>query len=368
MKKLIALFIFGILSFTLASCGINTEMQISPESLTEASEELSIEDSKVYAYMTDGDSILTYYVVDIESKCIFMFYADEDNDTCFALPIEDGNLKSGLKGSISDGYSMIPFTMQFKDEEQTDRVIMTIEDAYDIELIEADIEEAQKIKETKTIATFDMPDESNEPAMEDIYTADGQVGHRDRIVGKEDRITAVIEDIEKGSGETISYEKAVVMEESLDVYSDSSRDIKNAYTNPDSSYKELLDALDEYLRKSVKWHGVVMRGAVASKEDAEKIISGEEPIDMLGPSSWTSDEVIAQNYARDKAFGDDSLVGIVYVLEDNKSGVSITHLSRYGTSEREVLAPSGILYVVDTYETITVDSVDLLYVYVHETE
>lgn len=109
-----------------------------------------------------------------------------------------------------------------------------------------------------------------------------------------------------------------------------------------------------------------MRGAVATKDEAEKIISGKEPIDMFGPSSWTSDEVIAQNYARDKASGDDSSVAIVYVLEENKSGVSITHLSRYGTSEREVLAPSGVLYVVDSYETIPNESVELLYVHVHE--
>lgn len=368
MKKFITLILCGIMLFTLASCGKNTEAEISSETLTEKSEELSTDNSKLYAYMTDGDSGLTYYLVDFENKCIFMFYADEDNDTCFALPIEEGNLKTGINGSVSDGYSAIPFTMHCKDENQTDRVILTMEDAYDIELVETDIEEALKIKESKTIISLDTPEESGEMVVGDIYTADGQIAHRDRIVGKEDRIIAVIEDIEIGSGETISYEKAALMEASLDVYSDSSRDIKAAYTDSSSPYRELMEALDEYLHKSVKWHGTVMRGVVAYKEEAEKILSGEEAIDMLGPSSWTSDEVIAQNYARDKAVGDDSIVPIVYVLKDNKSGASITHLSRYGTSEREVLAPSGILYLVDSYETITVDSVDLLYVYLHEAE
>lgn len=368
MEKLVTLVLCVILSFTLASCGKNTEAQISSEALTETSEELSIDNSEVYAYMTVGDSILTYYVVDFDNKCIFMFYADENDDTCFVLPIEEGDLNNGLKGSISDGYSAIPFTMHYKDENVTDIVVMTIEDAYDVELTEADVKEALRIKETKTIAENDTLEESCEMSAEDIYSADGQVCHRDRIVGKEDRIVAVIEDIEMGAGETISYERACVIEESLDVYSDSSRDIKKAYTDADSPYRELMEALDEYLHKAVKWNGTVMRGAVATKDEADKIVSGEEQIDMLGPSSWTSDEVIAQNYARDKASGDASSVGIVYVLEDNKSGVSITHLSRYGTSEREVLAPSGILYVVDSYETITVDSVDLLYVYVHETE
>lgn len=38
----------------------------------------------------------------------------------------------------------------------------------------------------------------------------------------------------------------------------------------------------------------------------------------------------------------DKGIAIVYVLEENKSGVSITHLSRYGTSEREVFHINSI--------------------------
>lgn len=360
MKKVITLVICIMLLFTLCSCGTNKdELKTS---------DAQAENSEIFAFVTEGEGIATYYIVDFEKKCVFMFYADEIDDTCFVLPIEEGDLNSGLKGSLSDGYSMIPFTMRYKEDNMTDRVIMTMEDAYEVELVASDLEKAIEIKKNKTIVEIGLPEDSEEIDESDLYTAEGQINHRDRIVGKEKRIDAVIKDMEMGSGETISYEHAVVIEESLDVYSDSSKDIKEAYMNPDSPYRELMEALDEYLHCSVKWHGTVMRGAVATKEEADKIISGEEPVDMLGPSSWTSDEVIAQNYARDKASGDDSSVAIVYILNENKSGVSITHLSRYGTSEREVLAPSGIMYVVDSYETIPVDSVDLLYIYVHEAE
>lgn len=360
MKKFIALVICIIMIFTLVSCGMNTKSQTSSKTRSE--------DSNIYSFMTEGDYAATYYIVDYDKNCVFSFYADESDDTCFVLPIDEGDLNSGLKGNISDGYSMIPFTMHYKEENKMDRVIMTFEDAYEIELIASDIDEALAIKEGKTIVDISAPEDSGKTEEGEVYTAEGQVCHRDRIVGKEDRIDAVIRDIEMGSGEVISYEKAITIEESLDVYSDSSKDIKNAYNNPDSPYRELMEALDEYLNHSVKWHGTVKRGAVATKEEAEKICSSEELVDMLGPSSWTSDEVIAQNYAKDKASGDASSLGIVYVLKENKSGVSITHLSRYGTSEREVLAPSGILYVVDSYEMVSVDSVDLLYVYVHEME
>lgn len=358
MKKIITLAICAMMIFTLASCGLDSGQQISPEQQTA--------NSGVHSYVTEGDYAATYYIVDLDKGCVFSFYADESDDTCFVLPIEEGDLNNGLIGSISDGYSMIPFTMHYKEKNNPDRVVMTMEDAYEVELVAADLDKSLAIKESKNIVELSLPEDSEETAEKDVYTSEGQISHRDRIVGKEDRIDAVIKDIEMGSGEKISYEQATVIEESLDVYSDSSRDIKNAYTDPDSPYKVLMDALDEYLHNSVKWHGTVMRGAVATKEEAEKIISNEEPIDMLGPSSWTSDEVIAQNYARDKASGDASSVAIVYVLEENKSGASITHLSRYGTSEREVLAPSGVLYAVDSYETVSIDSVDLLYVYVHE--
>lgn len=368
MKRVMTLILCITMFWAMTACGTNTEANLESNSEPQTMVEPQATIPEVYAFTTEEGDFASYYVIDFEQGYIYMFHADEYDDSCFALPIEAGNLEDGLTASISDGYSMVPFTMHYKDANQTERVVMTIEGAYEVELVATSLEEALMVKEGKTIVELNVPEDSEELDAEEVYTAEGQIGHRSRITDKEERIEAVIKDIEMGSGETISYERAVTMEESLDVYSDSSADIKKAYKNPDSPYRELMEALDEYLNHSVKWYGTVTRGAVATKEEAEKIISGEEPVDMFGPSSWTSDEVIAQNYARDKASGDDSSVGIVYVLEENKSGVSITHLSRYGTSEGEVLAPSGVLYMVDSYETISVDSVDLLYVYVHEAE
>lgn len=361
MKKVVTSVISVAMLLSLASCSVNTEIQTTTETETQ------VEDSGLYSFKTEGDDENTqYYIVDYNEECLYLFYADENADMCFELPIEEGALNSGLTGNFSDGYSMLPFTMRYADENHTDRVILTMVDAYDIALVETDLDEALAIKETKTVVELESQEASEEISEDDAYTADGQVCHRDRIVGQDNRIDAIIRDVERGSGTVISFEQAVLMEESLDVYSDSSRDIKSAYDDPDSPYRELMEALDEYINNSVKWYGTVTRGAVASIEEADRIISCGEPIDMHGPSSWTSDEVIAQHYAIDKAIGDDTLVPIIYVLDENISGVSITHLSRYGTSEREVLAPSGILYAVDSYETINVDSIDVLYIHVHE--
>lgn len=197
MKKIITLAICVITLFAVTSCGKNSGQQASIEN--------QITNSEVYSFVTDGDYAATYYIVDFNNDCVFSFYADENDDTCFALPIEEGDLSSGLRGSISDGYSMIPFTMRYKEEKKTDRVIMTFEDAYDVELVATNLDEALAIKESKKIVELSLPEASEETDDGDVYTADGQVCHRDRIVGKEDRVDAIIKDIELGSGETISY-------------------------------------------------------------------------------------------------------------------------------------------------------------------
>ena len=78
--------------FILASCG-------NPETKIPTGEQAA--NSGVYSYVTEGDYAKTYYVVDFDKYCVFSFYADENDDNCFELPIEEGDLKSGLRGSIS---------------------------------------------------------------------------------------------------------------------------------------------------------------------------------------------------------------------------------------------------------------------------
>ena len=117
--------------------------------------------------------------------------------------------------------------------------------------------------------------------------------HREKIQDADLRTDAVVKDMQRGSGEAISRERADFIQESLQNYSDDSANIRSAYNNPNSPYKDQMDAVDDYVKGSPKWQGKTMRGINVSSDVADKLISGEE-IDMLGPSSWSTDEAVAQ--------------------------------------------------------------------------
>lgn len=190
-----------------------------------------------------------------------------------------------------------------------------------------------------------------------------QTAHRSLLASKEERIDGIIGDIQNGCGETISRERAEEIHVSLRDYSGSfSRDIRAAYGNPnaDPYYASQMNAIDEYINKSPKWQGEVYRGINVDSATAASILQGQM-IDMLGPSSWSSDE-----YTADRFSGGKKDTRMVFVLGDNKSGASITHLSIYNGAEGEVLAPSGVRYVKDRVEQKIIDGQSYTYVYVHE--
>jgi hypothetical protein len=83
---------------------------------------------------------------------------------------------------------------------------------------------------------------------------------------------------------------------------------------------------------------------------------------MLGPSSWSTSETIAQRFAD---LGDNP-VRMVFMLSDNQSGASITHLATYNGIEEEVLAPSGVQYITDSVNEVSINGREYIYVYVHE--
>ena len=190
-----------------------------------------------------------------------------------------------------------------------------------------------------------------------------QTTHRTLLNSKDDRIEGIIGDIQNGSGETISREYAEEIHTSLRDYSGSfSSDIRAAYNNPNavSYYASQMKALDDYINKSPKWQGQIYRGINVDSATAESILQGQT-IDMLGPSSWSSDE-----YTADRFSDGSKSTRMVFVLGNNKSGVSITHLSTYDGAEGEVLAPSGVQYIKDRVEQKIIDGQSYTYVYVHE--
>lgn len=191
-----------------------------------------------------------------------------------------------------------------------------------------------------------------------------QAEHRPLLSSHEAAVSAVIEDVRNGSGREISPERAEALFAGIHDFSGEEYSIiREAYNNPHATQSDIdsLNAVDEYIRSAPKWEGEVYRGINVSRRTANEILSADT-VDMRGPSSWSSEMNVAERFS---IMGDEP-VNMVFILPENHSGASITHLATFNGAESEVTAPSGVQYTIDRYENVRVDNRDYIYVYVHE--
>ncbi len=188
-------------------------------------------------------------------------------------------------------------------------------------------------------------------------------GHQSYITDYQKQIEAVQNDIQAGSGIEISPQRAAQLLHGIHEFSGTaSTRIRKAYDNPNADIrdKELLAAVDDYIRSAPKWKGQVFRGINVSKEQAAQLLSGS-PIDMMGPSSWSSDRSVAERFSN--GYKEQR---IIFVLDDNISGASITHIGTWDGTESEVTAPSGVKYYPERYWTDIIDGDNVTFISVHE--
>lgn len=153
--------------------------------------------------------------------------------------------------------------------------------------------------------------------------------HKARQYDKGKEIEAIIDDVKSGSGRNIDKETALRMWDGINDYSGPGcTNIRFAYNNPHAldDLKDKLKSIDKYINSAPKWDGTVYRGINLSNKDANEILAGNL-IDMKGPSSWSSEENIAQNFSQKM-----KPINMVFVL-NNKSGASITHIAAYNGGE-----------------------------------
>lgn len=190
-----------------------------------------------------------------------------------------------------------------------------------------------------------------------------QTIHSSYIGTYKEQVAAVQEDIKRGSGKNISKEEAGKMLHGIHSFSGTGYSrIRGAYNNPNADPKdaELMKSVDDYINSSPKWEGRVYRGINVTNEQANEILSGK-PIDMLGPSSWSSDQSVAERFSN--GYKD---TRIVFVLDNNKSGASITHIGSYDGIESEVTAPSGVKYQFDGAKRVKNKGSEIIFINVHE--
>lgn len=194
-----------------------------------------------------------------------------------------------------------------------------------------------------------------------------QTVHREHIPEFSERVAAVQQDVLAGSGQMISERKAQHIVYSIENFSGVvySR-IRNTYNNPNAPQKdiEMRESIDDYTHAAPKFDGTVFRGINVSEEVAQGFLNGQ-PIDQLGPSSWTTDPGVAEDFSKERHSGGKGQ-RVIFVLEKNRSGVSITHISSFGKHESEVLAPSGVKYGLDSFHRGQGRTADVIYIHVHE--
>ena len=190
-----------------------------------------------------------------------------------------------------------------------------------------------------------------------------QTAHKDYIETYKEQVAAVKSDVKSGSGQEISDREAEKMLYGIHSFSGTaSTRVRSAYNNPNADPKdaEIMQSVDSYIHSSPKWEGTVFRGINVSESQAAEILSGNT-VDMLGPSSWSSDLSVAERFSN--GYKD---VQIVFVLGENKSGASITHISSWDGVESEVTAPSGVKYHIEKVKKVKKGNSEIIYVDVHE--
>lgn len=187
-----------------------------------------------------------------------------------------------------------------------------------------------------------------------------------KFLGQKESIELVRKDLEKASGQKITFDEAKEMKSAVSMYSGSSyASIRMAQTNPDNAMDLYIEAgknIEKYIKLAPKWNdGQLFRGINLPKDVIEQLNLDSE-IDMIGVSSWSSLETKAITFSKK---GDNSRV--IFNLPQTKNGVSITHLSQFD-SEKEVIISKDAKFIIkkiekkdingDKYTFIDVEEVD----------
>ncbi len=191
-----------------------------------------------------------------------------------------------------------------------------------------------------------------------------QTEHRDYIEDPNAAVGAVQADVLAGSGRNVSRERAAEMYRTVQYFTGFGfTPIRDAYgnANADPRFVREMQTLDDYIRSAPKWRGsTIYRGINVPPATADEILAGPT-VDMLGPASWSSEQRVANTFSYGR---DGKGVRLIFVLRDNRSGASVTHISTCDGVESEVTAPSGVIYAIDSIRKGS----DVIFIDVHETE
>ena len=162
----------------------------------------------------------------------------------------------------------------------------------------------------------------------------------------------------------VTREKSRDMCNAINSWCGSSSDIREAARgeNTNKYVVDQLNDIEDFIKLSPKWAGgEIQRGMQPSKRRYDEILAAAaagKPIDLGGPSSWSSESSAARSFAGVHSFGPNVGQGgpTSIILHTNKPstnhGTSIQHLSSFGKAEAEVLMSKEAIFTPTRMEKI----------------
>lgn len=137
----------------------------------------------------------------------------------------------------------------------------------------------------------------------------------------------------------------------------------------EGDYALTADRLEEFISASPKYEGTVYRGICVERDTADNILETLRDggsIDNHGIASWATESDWATEFASMGGEEMNDPVGIVFQLDENRSGASIKHIADIDNDE--VIAPEGVRYELSGSIETVVDPYEGKYVLAHVRE
>ena len=110
--------------------------------------------SGVYAYRSRGGLYYNYYIIDFDEGYVYYFTDGNGETSCDRLKIQSGDLNDKVIITYHDGGDVWSYGLHFKWKNQPDHLIMQDNDGFEFDFYATDLEDALKLKNSKTIYDY----------------------------------------------------------------------------------------------------------------------------------------------------------------------------------------------------------------------
>ena len=110
--------------------------------------------SGVFSYVSRGSNYYTYWIIDFDESYVYSFTEGNGNEMCDRTVIDSGDLNSVLIITYHDGDDEWSYGLHFRYKNQPSVLIVEDNDYFETEYATADLADALKIRDSKTIKDY----------------------------------------------------------------------------------------------------------------------------------------------------------------------------------------------------------------------